>query len=53
MSRTIRWILTLALLVGVFHETGPFTAVAVGLMFVSLEVLNVVVRRILDHELHR
>jgi hypothetical protein len=53
VSRIIRWVLTVALLVGVYRETGPFTTAALGLIFVAVECLSAVLRRILDHEPHR
>ncbi len=42
-----RWVMTLGLLIGVYSETGPFTTLAVALIFFTLEFLYArLVRRI-------
>jgi hypothetical protein len=38
----IRWLLTLALIYGAYRETGPFTAVSLFLIFVSIELITLV-----------
>lgn len=38
LQTVLRWILTIGLLYGVYMETGPFTVVAFGLIFVFAEI---------------
>jgi hypothetical protein len=48
LTVTIRLLLTAALLVGVYHETGIWTTVAVGLLGLSNELTAFVLRRFAD-----
>lgn len=43
-----RWVLTLFLVAGVLFETGPFTALAVALLFATLEVVFTAIAKRLD-----
>lgn len=38
VSGIIRWVLTIALLYGVYTETGPWTAIALGLLAFYVEL---------------
>ena len=41
----IRWILTIALIYGVFTETGIFTAISMFLIFVSMELMGIMKKK--------
>lgn len=41
----IRWTLSIALIYGVFTETGIFTAISMFLIFVSIELMRIMKRR--------
>ena len=46
--RLIRWVLTAALLVGVYTETGGFTTTALALTFIAIEIQCWVTQKMLD-----
>lgn len=39
-TTAVRFVLTAALLVGVYSETGKWTAIAMGLTFAAIEIMN-------------
>lgn len=45
IQRITRWFLTLLLLRGVYFETGIFTAVSIGLIFISIELIGYIVAK--------
>jgi len=46
LTITIRIILTVVLLCGVYCETGVFTAAAMALVFVAVELQNISIKQI-------